>query len=75
MSRARFRVVGRLDNAAKITDGTVTIDRGAGLLEVRPMRRRRTYALPLSTVATAPSSSAQPSIDTVGCYHYQDWRR
>jgi len=49
---AHFRVVGRLDNASKITSGTVTIARGAGLFTVRPARRRRVYELPLSDVAT-----------------------
>lgn len=49
--RAHFRVIGRLDNAAKIVSGTVTIDRRAGLFAVRPRCRRRVYELPLSTVA------------------------
>ena len=51
MSRAsRFRVVARLDGA-RATVGTVTIWRDADMLAVRPLRRRRTYALPLSVVA------------------------
>lgn len=49
--RAHFRVVGRLDNAARVVAGTVTIDRSTGLFAVRPLRRRRVYELPLSTVA------------------------
>lgn len=48
---AHFRVVGKLDSAGALIEGTVTVDRRAGLFEVRPLRRRRTYALPLSTVA------------------------
>lgn len=51
MSRVRLRVIGRLDLASRVTEGTVTIERDAGLFEVRPLRRRRTYVLPLSTVA------------------------
>lgn len=51
MKRARFRITGRLDNAARVVAGTVTIDRAAGTFGVRPLRRRRVYELPLSTVA------------------------
>lgn len=50
-ARAHFRVTGRLDSAGPLVPGKVTIDRRAGLFTVRPMRRRRTYELPLSTVA------------------------
>lgn len=50
--KARFRVLGRLDQAGRPTEGTVTIDRDLGLFEVRPLRRRRTYTVPLATVAT-----------------------
>lgn len=52
MSRARFDVAGALDQGAGFHRGTVTIDRGTGLFEVRPLRRRRVYVLPLATVAT-----------------------
>lgn len=52
MSRATFRVFGSLDSAGRATNGTVTIDRAAGLFSVRPYRRRRTYVLPLADVAT-----------------------
>lgn len=46
---SHFRVVGRLDSAARVQTGTITID---GLLfSVRPLRRRRSYDLPLSLVA------------------------
>src|SRR3990167_1393150 len=48
----RFRVVGRLDAASRVQEGTVTISRTAGTFAVRPLRRRREYLLPLSTVAT-----------------------
>jgi len=51
MARVHFPVIGRLDMASRLTRGTVTIDRGAGLFSVRPYRRRRIYTLPLSTVA------------------------
>jgi len=48
--RVHVRIVGRLD-LARPQDGTVTIERDAGLFGVRPLRRRREYVLPLSTVA------------------------
>ena len=49
--KARFRVVGRLDAASKIQEGTVVVSRTNGTFAVRPLRRRREYVLPLSTVA------------------------
>jgi hypothetical protein len=49
-ARAHFRVVARMDSPVP-RPGTVTIDRNAGLFTVRPLRRRRTFELPLSTVA------------------------
>ncbi len=49
---ARFRVSARLDMASRVSEGTVTIGRsGEALFSVRPLRRRRLYELPLSTVA------------------------
>lgn len=51
MARVHLRVVGKLDNAGPAQGGTVVIDRNAGLFAVRPLRRRRVYELPLSTVA------------------------
>lgn len=51
MSRSRYRVMGRLDGAGGVRVGTVTIDRTTGILEVRPLRRRRVFSMPLSTVA------------------------
>jgi hypothetical protein len=48
MRRARFRVFGRFDGA---TAATVEVDRAAGLFTVRPLRRRRTFTLPLAAVA------------------------
>lgn len=51
MSRSRYRVMGRLDGAGGARVGTVTIDRHTGIFEVRPLRRRRTFSMPLSTVA------------------------
>jgi hypothetical protein len=47
----RFPVVGRLDHASRLQAGTVIISRTSGIFTVRPYRRRRTYTLPLSTVA------------------------
>jgi hypothetical protein len=46
---ARFRTSGAFDRPGQ--EATVTIDRAAGLFSVRPLRRRRAYTLPLSTVA------------------------
>ncbi len=51
MRPARARVVGRFHHAARITEGTVTLDRGAGLFTVRPLRSRKVYTLPLDRVA------------------------
>jgi hypothetical protein len=51
LSVARFRVSGRLDMASRTQEGTVTIDRGADLFSVRPLRRHRSYTLSLSRVA------------------------
>lgn len=48
MATARFKVYGRFDGAPA---ATIEVDRGAGLFTVRPLRRRQTYTLPLSTVA------------------------
>lgn len=47
----RFRVRGRFDAASQCQEGTVTVSRTALTFSVRPLRRRRAYALPLSTVA------------------------
>mgnify|MGYP001564365114 CR=1 FL=1 len=51
MRRARLRVIGRFDAASRTQEATVEIDRAALLFSVRPLRRRRTYVLPLATVA------------------------
>lgn len=48
---SRFRILGRLDSAARTQEGTVTISRTALIFSVRPLRRRREYVLPLSVVA------------------------
>jgi len=51
MSRvSRFRVLAPLD-MSRPQEGTLAIDRDAGLVSVRPLRRRREYTLPLSRVA------------------------
>jgi len=49
--KSRFKVVGTFDIAGGLQTATVEIDRVAGLFSVRPLRRRKTYVLPLSTVA------------------------
>jgi hypothetical protein len=48
--RAHYRVVGRLGRA-RVTGGSVTITRDSGLFTVRARRARKTWTLPLSTVA------------------------
>jgi hypothetical protein len=45
-----FRVVARTDSAVP-REASVWVDRGALTLTVKPLRRRREYTLPLSTVA------------------------
>lgn len=50
MSIARFKTIGQFDQSY-VQAGTVEIDRNANLISVRPKGRRRTYTLPLSTVA------------------------
>lgn len=46
--KARFKVYGRMDGAPS---ATVEIDRASDLITVRPLRRRKTYTLPLASVA------------------------
>ncbi len=48
MRPARAKVIGSFDGVA---EATVTMDRARGLFTVRPLRRRRSFELPLSTVA------------------------
>lgn len=48
---ARARVLGRFDHASRIQEATVTLNRAAGIFEVRPLRSRRSYDLPLGVVA------------------------
>jgi len=48
---SRFKVFGRLDGAGGARAGTVLIERAAGLVHVRPHRRKRVYTMPLSMVA------------------------
>jgi hypothetical protein len=43
--------MGQLDGAGGARKGTVIIERSAGLLHVRPFRRKRVYTMPLSMVA------------------------
>ncbi len=51
MTVARFPVEGRFDMASRWQRGTVTIDRASRTFEVRPLRKRRRYTLPLDDVA------------------------
>jgi hypothetical protein len=51
MSVSRSRVEGSFDKAGGSQVATVEIDRARGLFSVRPLRSRRVYTLPLSTVA------------------------
>lgn len=50
MAIARFKTIGQFDQSY-IQPATIEIDRGANLISVRPKGRRRTYTLPLSSVA------------------------
>ena len=47
---APIEILARLDTA-RTQRGTVTVEGAVDLFVVRPLRRRRTYALPLSVVA------------------------
>lgn len=49
---AHFRIVARLALASRPSEGTVTIDRLAGMITVRPLRSRTTYTMPLAEVAS-----------------------
>jgi len=51
MTTARFPVYSRLDGAGGSQRGTVLIDRASGLVTVRPLRKKRTYTMPLAMVA------------------------
>lgn len=53
MGIARFRVCAQLDSAGGLQEGTVTIDRESGLVEIRPLRGRRIYRTTLAMMATA----------------------
>lgn len=46
-TKAKFRVIGRLDKAGGAQVGTVTIDRSNNVVEVRPLRRRKTWLFTL----------------------------
>ena len=50
MSIARFKTIGQFDQSY-VQNATIEIDRDVNLISVRPKGRRRTYTLPLSTVA------------------------
>jgi len=50
--KSRFRVIGTFDLAGGAQVATVEIDRDSNIISVRPLRRRRTYSLPLTSVAT-----------------------
>jgi hypothetical protein len=50
MSTSKFDVIGQLDRS-RVMKGKVIIDRDAALYTVRPHRKRKTYTLPLLTVA------------------------
>ncbi len=51
MRPARCRVAGRFTMASRSEEATVTIDRNAGILRVRPLHKRRVYELPLAAIA------------------------
>lgn len=49
--KARFRVAGKLDSAGPTVEGTLTIDRDSGVVEVRRLRSRRVFLSTLSALA------------------------
>ncbi len=49
--RSLFAVVGKLDGCGQLQRGTVIIERDAGLFTVRRRHCKKTFTLPLSTVA------------------------
>ncbi len=51
MGKAIFRVKGRLEMASQDQEATVIINRENNTFSVRPLRGRREYILPLSSVA------------------------
>lgn len=51
MRKVRAKIIGRLEYASRPQKATVTIDRDAATVAVRPFNRRREYTLPLATVA------------------------
>lgn len=51
MSLAHFRTLAELDPRGRPIVATVTVDRARQLVMVRPLRRRRTYDLPLGVLA------------------------
>lgn len=50
--KSHFKVTGRFDIGGGLQTASVEIDRASGIVSVRPLRRRRTYSLPLAAVAT-----------------------
>lgn len=48
---AHFKVIGRLDHAARVQEGTLSIDRDSGVVTVRPKRRRKVYLCTLDKLA------------------------
>lgn len=48
---AHFRVVGKLDHAARVQEGTMSIDRDTGIVHVRPKRRRKVYECTVDALA------------------------
>lgn len=52
MSRqVRLRIRAHFDSAGGEQEGTIIIDRDAGLLHCRPLRSHRVYTMPLRMVA------------------------
>jgi len=51
MGKAHFPLMTVLDHC-KAEKGTLTIDRGTGIVTIRPYRRRRTYELTVDAAAT-----------------------
>jgi hypothetical protein len=52
VSKSHFRVAAELDCRGKFVETTVTVHRGANVVEVRPLRRRKSYSMMMAEVAT-----------------------
>ena len=50
--KAKFRVMGMFEMACRPQEATVSIDRDTGVVEIRPLRRRKIYLTTLAAMAS-----------------------